>query len=86
MALVRVHGPLKRLIADGGVQRLEASNINALLREIERSNPQAAGWLLDERGRLRRHINIFVNGERSAPDDAISPEDRVEVLPAISGG
>jgi sulfur-carrier protein len=44
------------------------------------------GWVLDERGLLRRHINVFVNGEPGAQDTAVAPDDRVDVLPALSGG
>jgi molybdopterin converting factor small subunit len=44
------------------------------------------GWILDERGRVRRHINVFVNGERVGEDAAVADGDRVDVLPAISGG
>lgn len=56
------------------------------LRELEHKYPELAGWILDERGRIRRHINVFVNGERAAEDTPIGTDDRVDVLPAISGG
>jgi molybdopterin converting factor small subunit len=35
---------------------------------------------------VRRHINVFVNGERGGVDTAVREDDRVDVLPAISGG
>ena len=35
---------------------------------------------------MRRHINVFVNGERGGEDTAVGSDDRVDVLPAISGG
>ena len=35
---------------------------------------------------MRRHINVFVNGERAAQDTEVEAEDRIDVLPAISGG
>jgi molybdopterin converting factor small subunit len=44
------------------------------------------GWVLDERGLIRRHINVFVNGERGTEATAVRSGDRVEVLPAITGG
>jgi molybdopterin synthase sulfur carrier subunit len=44
------------------------------------------GWILDERGLIRRHLNVFVNGEQASEDTAVGPDDRVEVLQAISGG
>ena len=45
-----------------------------------------AGWILDERGLIRRHINVFVGGELAREATAVADEDRVDVLPAISGG
>jgi molybdopterin converting factor small subunit len=42
--------------------------------------------VLDERGLIRRHINIYVNGELGDEDTPVGAGDRVEVLPAISGG
>jgi len=44
------------------------------------------GWILDERGILRRHINVFVNGELGAQDTHVESEDKIDVLPALSGG
>jgi molybdopterin converting factor small subunit len=57
-----------------------------LLRGLEREHPAVAGWILDERGLIRRHINVFVNGERGGEATAVGADDRIEVLPAISGG
>ena len=54
--------------------------------QVEREHPATGGWILDERGVLRRHINVFVNGEMGAQDTAVGADDRVDVLPAISGG
>jgi molybdopterin converting factor small subunit len=56
------------------------------MRTIEQTHPAAGGWILDERGHVRRHINVFVNGEQVGEDAAVGAEDRVDVLPAISGG
>ena len=57
-----------------------------LLRGLEHEHPAVTGWILDERGVIRRHINVFVNGERSRAETAVGSGDRVEVLPAITGG
>jgi molybdopterin converting factor small subunit len=65
---------------------VDAATVSAALRELEAAQPALRGWVLDERGELRRHINVFVNGERAEPGSAVGAEDRIEVLPAISGG
>jgi molybdopterin converting factor small subunit len=57
-----------------------------LLRTLELRHPEVSGWILDERGLIRRHINVFVNGERGDRTTAVASTDRVEVLPAITGG
>ena len=86
MPLVRLRGPLKRLAGDRTEHPTEGASVIDLLRELERQNPALGGWILDERGLIRRHINVFVNGERGDADTAVAAEDRVDVLPAISGG
>ena len=58
----------------------------ALLAALEHRHPAASGWILDERGLIRRHINVFVNGDRAREATAVASGDRVEVLPAITGG
>ena len=63
MPVVRVRGPLKQLAGDRSEHAIEGGSVGELLLELERAHPAAQGWILDERGVLRRHINVFVNGE-----------------------
>jgi molybdopterin converting factor small subunit len=86
MAVVRVHGPLRKPLGDRTEHELTGDTVLELLRELEREHPEISGWILDERGRIRRHINVFVSGERGDEDTAVRAGDRVEVLPAITGG
>jgi molybdopterin converting factor small subunit len=86
MATVRLRNPLKGLAGDRGEHVVDGATVAELLRELERSHPPLSGWILDERGRVRRHINVFVNGEQAGADTSVGAEDRVDVLPAISGG
>jgi sulfur-carrier protein len=85
MAVVRLRGPLKTL-AGGSDHPLDGATVVELLRELERAHPALDGWILDERGLIRRHINVFVNGESGGEDTRVGRDDRVDVLPAISGG
>jgi sulfur-carrier protein len=86
MALVRLRGPLKRLAGDRAQHALEGATVAELLRALESAEPDVAGWILDERGLIRRHINVFVNGELGDEQTAVGADDPVDVLPAISGG
>lgn len=86
MALVRVRNPLRSLAGGRSEHRVEGATVVELLGELERLHPPVTGWVLDERGRIRRHINVFVNGERGGEATAVDAEDRIDVLPAISGG
>ena len=86
MATVRVRGQLKKLAGDCFDPELQGATVVELLEALERSQPAIDGWILDERGQIRRHINVFVNGEQGRESTAVGPDDRVDVLPAISGG
>jgi sulfur-carrier protein len=86
MAVVSVRGPLRKLAGNRAEHELQGATVVDLLRALEAHHPDTRGWILDERGQIRRHINVFVNGDRGGETTAVAPGDRVEVLPAITGG
>jgi molybdopterin synthase sulfur carrier subunit len=86
MAQIRLRGPLKELAGGGAEHRVDGATIAELLKALESAQPSLSGWILDERGKIRRHINVFVNGEQGQEDTAVEAGDRIDVLPAISGG
>ena len=86
MAEVWLRAPLKELAGGRSIHDLAGGTVAELLRELERAYPATAGWVLDERGRIRRHVNVFVNGAHGREDTPVGHADRVHVLPSISGG
>jgi molybdopterin synthase sulfur carrier subunit len=86
MCRVCLREPLKRLAGNRAEHELAGATVGDVLQALEDANPAMSGWILDERGVMRRHINVFVNGERGRQDTHVEAEDRVDVLPAISGG
>lgn len=83
---VRLRGQLKRLAGDRASHAVAGTTVAEVLRDLEASHPALRGWIVDERGQIRRHINVFVNAERAREGDAVRNGDCVDVLPAISGG
>jgi sulfur-carrier protein len=86
MAVVCVRGPLRKLAGGRAEHELEGATVVELLRGLELGHPDLGGWILDERGVIRRHLNVSVNGERGGDSTAVRSGDRVEVVPAITGG
>jgi molybdopterin synthase sulfur carrier subunit len=86
VAIVKLRGPLKQLAGGRSDHPVEGGTVVDALHELERALPPLRGWVLDERGVVRRHIAVFVNGEQVNGDKPVAADDRIEVLPAISGG
>ena len=86
VGVVRLRGPLRERAGGNTELAMEGATVAEVLRELERAHPAVRGWILDERGRIRRHINVFVNGEYGSEETPVRGDDRVDVLPAISGG
>jgi sulfur-carrier protein len=74
-------------LGDGEVS---GSTVREVIDELERRHPGLASYIVDDTGRLRRHVNIFVGEEpirdRGKLADALQAEDRVFILQALSGG
>jgi molybdopterin converting factor small subunit len=86
MPVVRLRAPLSELAGGQRELQLEGGTVAEVLQALERAHPDIEGWILDERGRIREHINVFVNRDYGREETAVGPEDRLHVLPAISGG
>jgi len=86
MAVVRLRAPLSELAGGRRELQLDGTTVVEVLRALESEHPAIAGWILDERTTIREHINIFVNGERGRENTPLAADDRIHVLPSISGG
>jgi sulfur-carrier protein len=84
--LIRLRGPLKQRAGGCAEHAVDATTVREALRALERAQPELRGWILDERGLIRRHINVFVDGEMGREETALGSARVIDVLPAISGG
>jgi hypothetical protein len=65
---------------------LSASTVDEMLDGLDARWPGMRDRLCDSTPRVRRHINIFVEGERATLETRLPPGAEVFVLTAISGG
>jgi molybdopterin synthase sulfur carrier subunit len=86
MAVVRLRAPLRDLAGGAAEIRLDGATVGETLCALERAHPPLTGWILDEHGRIRQHVNVFHDGERAREDTSVAPDDVLHVLSAISGG
>lgn len=66
------------------------STVREVLDVVFEGNDALRGYILDDQSALRRHLNIFVNGEpiedRTSLSDRVSETDEVFIMQALSGG
>ena len=86
MPVVNLRAPLSELAGGKRELELDGSTVGEVLRALEREHPDVKGWILDERGLIREHINVFVNKEYGQEGTAVAEQDQLHVIPAISGG
>jgi hypothetical protein len=64
--------------------------VREALEAVFRDNPRLRGYLLDDQGRLRRHVALFVDGEmigdRVGLSDPVLESAELYVTQALSGG
>jgi molybdopterin synthase sulfur carrier subunit len=69
---------------------VEGTTVAEVIAAVERVAPGFAFYVCDERGRLRRHVNVFVDGlsvgDRAKLTDPVGPSSQVMIMQALSGG
>ena len=90
MSQVRIPAALRPLCGDLAEVTVEGATVREALASLERRCPGIGARLLDERGAVRRYVNIFRNDEDirflSSLDTPLSGADRLIIVPAIAGG
>jgi len=72
----------------GSLRRVElsASTVGEVIDALDARWPGMRDRLCDSTPRIRRHINVFVEGERASLETRLAPAAEVIFLTAISGG
>ncbi len=69
---------------------VEGTTVAEVLDAVFVANERLRGYVVDERGQLRKHMVVFVDGQqlvdRSKLSDAVEPDGEVYVMQALSGG
>lgn len=65
---------------------IEGQTVGDILVSLDRHWPGMRDRLADSRPAIRRHLNIFVRGEKASLETLVAPGDVVYVLTAMSGG
>ena len=87
MADVRLPGTLTPLFP-GLPRRVEvdATTVLAAIDSLETQWPGLRDRIVEEGPALRRHLHVYVDGERAGLDTPVEDRSRLDVIAAISGG
>ena len=89
MATVRFTQNIQRHV-QCPTRQANGSTLRAVLDNYFRENEKARGYVLDERGRVRQHMVVFIDGElvvdRDGLSDPVKENGMIDVIQALSGG
>jgi molybdopterin synthase sulfur carrier subunit len=87
---VRIPTPLKKLAGEQDVIKAEGKTVGEVLQWLTETYPSLKERLRDERGEVRRFINIYVNDEdirfNQNLETLVKEGDQISIIPAIAGG
>jgi molybdopterin converting factor small subunit len=90
MPTVKFTYALKRFFPGLAQTMAKGPTLQAILEEIEASHPGLRSYVLDEQGRLRQHVNIFIDGtmvkDRTTLSDPFTENSEIYIMQALSGG
>ena len=89
MAEVRFTPNLRRHLETPELS-VPGATVAEVLAALFDAYPPMRGYVLDDRGRLRQHVTLFVDGamirDRESLGDPVGPQSELYVMQALSGG
>jgi molybdopterin synthase sulfur carrier subunit len=86
MPRVILTGSICQHVGGLGAVEVGGETARAAVKALEASYPPLRGWIVDERGELRRHVKLFLGRGAITLDTPLSPNDELHIVAAISGG
>ena len=90
MATIIIPTPLRKFTSNSSRLELQANTIQEAINELIINFPDLKKHLVDEQGKIRSFINIFVGSDdiRNLKQDQtlLRPESVISIIPAIAGG
>jgi len=86
MPRVILTGSIREQVGGVGAVDVDGDTVRAAVAALEVAHPGLRGWVVDERGALRRHVKLFLGAEAVSLDTALGPDAELHIVAAISGG
>lgn len=87
---VRVPTPLRKFTQGSDEVDVSGDTVLAMLEDLEQKHPGIKERIMDESGKVRRFVNVYVNGDDirflQNVDTALKDGDSISIVPAIAGG
>jgi len=84
---VRIPSPLRSYTDGAAVVDADGATVDTALADLDRRFPGFRFRVVDEQGRLRPHVRVFVNGDLTRDLAApLADGDEVTLMQALSGG
>ena len=87
---VRIPTPLRKLTNNEEVVEVSAKSVGEAITELQSRYPGIQERLVDEKGEVRRFVNVYVNEEDirflKNQQTPLKDGDEVSIIPAIAGG
>jgi molybdopterin converting factor small subunit len=90
MVQVEFTSVLKNFFPTLQSETVEAANLKEVLKKLDGKYEGIAHYIVDETGKLREHVKIYIGGEpipsSSSLDEPLANDDKIYIFQAISGG
>jgi sulfur-carrier protein len=90
MATVRIPTPLRTYTQNKDEVSAAGATVGEVLRNLDKSFPGIGARLLDEKGGVKRYVNVFHNDEDirflKELETPVADGDKISIIPAIAGG
>jgi len=84
---VLIPGPLRDYTANAAAVSADGRTLGSLLADLDRRFPGLRFRIIDEQGRIRRHIKFFIDGVQVKDlNPALDRATEVMIVCALSGG